>query len=660
MTHSPRRTLVSALLLLGAGPALAASFVYEGRLDDYGQPANGAYDLRITAFGERQLGAAVLPPTTFFGVAVVDGRFRVEVELPLATTDDVWIEAAVREQGATDFSAIPGRSKAVSGTIGQCWSTTGDAGSSPATNFIGTTDAQPLVLRTRNAQSLRIEPSVEVFSGLPITANVIAGSRSNSVAAGVRGATIAGGGMPIGESDPTFTGEGPNLVTDAYGSIGGGYNNRAGDGAGTATDRGFATVGGGHNNEASGRGSTVGGGISNSANNADVTFTSGANTVSGGQENTASTAHSTVGGGLSNRASGERSTVGGGQNNVASSTNSTVAGGGFNTASGILSTVTGGIDNCAGGTRSWAGGSRAKIRPGSGSGAPGDGCNAVPITTGVSGDQGSFVWADSQNADFVSTGENQFLIRSTNGLGLNTNIPTPSHLTIGKNDGSSNTLALGYLGDVTRWRISGPDAGSGAAFEVQSGGDQLLLRAEDAGSSGRVGISRDPVSNALEVEGNASKTTSGSWLANSDARIKTEISEIDGALARLMRVRPVTFRYTADYRAAHPGIDDRIYYNVIAQEFAQVFPDAVQGSGEYLPHAEHSADTEIQQVDVHPALITTIAAVQELALRLEAERKLLAAQVQELAGDNAALRETTARSEARLARLEALLAPAGR
>ncbi len=52
---------------------------------------------------------------------------------------------------------------------------------------------------------------------------------------------------------------------------------------------------------------------------------------------------------------------------------------------------------------------------------------------------------------------------------------------------------------------------------------------------------------------------------------------------------------------------------MIAQEFAEVFPDAVQGSGEYLHGAKKTAENEILQVDTYPALITTMAAVQELA-----------------------------------------------
>ncbi|MEE4637714.1 MAG: tail fiber domain-containing protein [Wenzhouxiangella sp.] len=89
------------------------------------------------------------------------------------------------------------------------------------------------------------------------------------------------------------------------------------------------------------------------------------------------------------------------------------------------------------------------------------------------------------------------------------------------------------------------------------------------------------------------------------------------ALERLMQIRPVTFRYTDSYRRAHPDVGAGRYFNVIAQEFARVFPEAVKYSGETLPGQEDTAEGEILQVDVHPALITSIAAVQELAVRLE-------------------------------------------
>ncbi len=98
--------------------------------------------------------------------------------------------------------------------------------------FLGTLNSEPLILGTAGVDSLRIEPSDETFNGDPTTVSIIAGSHANSVADGVRGATIAGGGVPEGFDDPDlppdFLDFFPNRVSSNYGSIGGGIGNTAG------------------------------------------------------------------------------------------------------------------------------------------------------------------------------------------------------------------------------------------------------------------------------------------------------------------------------------------------------------------------------------------------------------------------------------------------
>jgi hypothetical protein len=130
--------------------------------------------------------------------------------------------------------------------------------------------------------------------------------------------------------------------------------------------------------------------------------------------------------------------------------------------------------------------------------------------------------------------------------------------------------------------------------------------------SGRVGMSRSAATNVLEVEGNASKTVAGSWLANSDRRIKTDFQEIDG-IETLKKLHPLKFKYTEEWKKQHPLIEDKYYYNFIAQEFQQVFPDAVKGSGEYI----EGDPKEVLQIDTYNAEIVTIKAVQELIQRVE-------------------------------------------
>ena len=165
-------------------------------------------------------------------------------------------------------------------------------------------------------------------------------------------------------------------------------------------------------------------------------------------------------------------------------------------------------------------------------------------------------------------------------------------------------------------------------------------------TTGTLGVGRVPTTNQLEVEGNASKTTATAWLANSDARIKLGIRPIEHALETIERVRPVVFRYTDEYRSAHPSVEDRDYWNVIAQEFREVFPDAVRGSGERLADG-----SEILQVDTYPATITALAAIKELSAKLREKDAELAELKKQLNARDSAV-------EARLAALEAAAASA--
>lgn len=190
--------------------------------------------------------------------------------------------------------------------------------------------------------------------------------------------------------------------------------------------------------------------------------------------------------------------------------------------------------------------------------------------------------------------------------------------------GYAFSMALKADGSVVVWgdgsstQTTVPSSASLVTHIAAGASHALALRADaipaqvarldqDNVFSGKVGIARTPAVNALEVAGNASKSTAGSWLSNSDRRIKTGIESIEGALEKLDQVRLVDFRYTDDYLAAHPEIEDRRYPNVIAQEFATVFPDDVKGSGQMLPDG-----SEVLQVDTYPLTIYSAAAIQEL------------------------------------------------
>jgi hypothetical protein len=167
----------------------------------------------------------------------------------------------------------------------------------------------------------------------------------------------------------------------------------------------------------------VGGGNGNTAGNES--------TVGGGQDNSASgTAfgYSTVGGGYDNSASGDFSTIGGGSGNIAAGTGATVGGGGYdgtfngNIAIGNASAVGGGQGNSAAGPYATVPGGATNKATGPYSFAAGQQAQALT--------QGAFVWADSQNAAFASTANDQFLIRARGGVGININNPNGASLSV--------------------------------------------------------------------------------------------------------------------------------------------------------------------------------------------------------------------------------------
>lgn len=72
------------------------------------------------------------------------------------------------------------------GSAGSAWSLTGNGGTTPGANFVGTTDNIAFEVKVNGVRALRLEPT----AGAP---NVVAGAASNAVTAGAVSATIGGG-----------------------------------------------------------------------------------------------------------------------------------------------------------------------------------------------------------------------------------------------------------------------------------------------------------------------------------------------------------------------------------------------------------------------------------------------------------------------------------
>ncbi len=584
---SIRRALSWSLVLavgMAAGPvnaqALTPAFIYQGELRLASGPATASFDMQFRLFSAATDGAQIGATVTATNVAVSGGLFSVPLDFGVAqfAGERQWLEIAIRPAGSGSYETLSPRTEVtaapyawgaavalgnsvtttsiVDGTVGvadinatqvqrrvagSCaagqyvrivnengsvtcgtdatgtgWSLTGNAGTNSATEFIGTTDNQPLVLRANNQQALRIEPNAT-------SPNLIGGHGGNAVTAGVAGATIGGGGATSR----------PNRITDNYGTVGGGRDNRAGDNAGGTDNMPDATVGGGESNFAIARASTVGGGTSNVA-------------------------------------SGNGATVGGGQLNAASGIVSTIGGGSQNAAIGGASTVGGGTWNCAGGDHSWAGGNGAKVRPANDPGG-GSACRNLGTYPGGSGDAGTFMWADSQNADVVSTGNNQFLVRANGGVwfGTNSTVSIPAGRFINTSTGayltntgvwtnaSSRALKTGFLAvdpadvlarvlelGISTWRYRASDVVRHMGPMAEDfhalfglGGDDVSISTVDASGVALAAI--QGLNAKVEGERDALRTENAS-LRDAQARLDAENAalraESDALRARIARI----------------------------------------------------------------------------------------------------------------------------
>ncbi len=494
----------------------------------------------------------------------------------------------------------------VDGSAG-VWSQSGNAGTDPAIDYLGTSDAQPLQLRTNGVDTLRLQAGQAAWESSSGTDYVFEGANlvtgQGVLAPDLVGSVLLGGDGYVSTNSSGFIYEVPANRIDPpavstnlpshFVSIGGGLGNVAAGfaaviGGGLENQAGStASVGGGFRNSAGGNNSVVAGGETNSAAGAasavgggdanqaagnyavvaggHVNSASGSGSaVVGGSVNAATGHYSAIAGGMSNSTPADGSAVLGGEVNRASGNFSSVAGGSNNTSSGHFASVAGGSGNCAGGNYSWAGGRRAKVRVGTASGAAGAGCVGVS-SNGTNGDQGSFVWADSRAFNFTSTGVDRFEVRATGGVRL----------------------------------VSGINASTGAVI---------------AGVNLAAG--------------------SGSWASLSDRHAKADIAAVDPTevLARVLALPIYTWRYRAQ------GPDVR-HMGPMAQDFHAAF--GLNGDD----------DTRIAGVDPDGA---ALAAIQGLHAELEAAREQLAA----MRAENDVLRVAQARQQraldALLRRVDAL------
>ena len=192
----------------------------------------------------------------------------------------------------------------------------------------------------------------------------------------------------------------------------------------------------------------------------------------------------------------------------------------------------------------------------------------------------------------------------------------------------AHNLALGYLAGwnkVTGNRniyvgySVGFGAGNTESDTVRIGDSGFYSRFFAGGVRGVATGQADAV--AVVIDSNGQFGT-----VNSSRRYKEDIQDMGDASSGLMKLRPVTYRYTQAYADGHKPID----YGLIAEEVEQVYPDLVAHlkGGEVETVQYHKINVmllnEVQKQ--HHELQTAHQQISDLITRLEALERVIASQ----------------------------------
>lgn len=276
---------------------------------------------------------------------------------------------------------------------------------------------------------------------------------------------------------------------------------------------------------------------------------------------------------------------------------------------------------------------------------------AIDIYTEVEGPVTISIYGLAGSVDPLALIYSETVDMSPFDLNLNTphELATPLQLP----PGFSGTLRIesenaGFYGAATGNPYGNGTCNLGGTYDYQFKLHMLEelstpIEALSINQEGEVGIGRSATTNKLEVEGEASKTTAGSWIGNSDRRLKKNIEGLNSQeiLRQFLSLRGVSYEWNDDKTGSKRP--EGIQYGFIAQDIQEVFPSLVsEDKLGYLQTAYGTYDA---------MTVEAIRALHQIIEDLKAENIQLKAELSSLQNERAKMQQL----DERLAKLEAVL-----
>jgi len=582
--------LLTLLVSFHRAVAQGTVFTYQGRLDDGGMPGGGSYDLRFTLYTADVGGSQVGPTLTNAPVTVSNGLFTTMLDFGtnVFTGPARWLELAVRTNGGGAFTLLNPR--------------------------------QPL---TPSPYAIYAGKAMLLDSALP--ASQLSGSYSNALTlnnpanAFTGGFTGNGSGLSALNASALASGAVPAAALSNAWKIAGNAGTTPGTHfLGTADDQPLEIK---VNNTRGWRLEPGTNGVPNlvggAPDNGVGAGTTGA-TIAGGASNTIGTnsPNGVIGGGSVNAIAADTTSAaiaGGAHHDIGTNADFSAIGGGYdnNIASNAeYAVIPGGRENAAAGDYALAAGRRAKANH-----------------------AGSFVWADSTDADFRTATNNQFLIRATF-VGINrTNRLTPNDVfslrapqtndyggmyveTVGATGKPFYGYALAGLG--VAWHYV--DSSDAAKWKLNVGSSDRIT----VTTNGNVGIGLNSPTNKLHVLGGVSATA---FVNTSDRNAKENFAPVSPreVLQKLATVPISKWNFKEMPGLTHMGPTAQDFYaafglggsdtTITTVDHDGVALAAIQGLNQKLNEQIRAKDKEIESLTA--AVVELRDAMVHLSRRLE-------------------------------------------
>lgn len=176
---------------------------------------------------------------------------------------------------------------------------------------------------------------------------------------------------------------------------------------------------------------------------------------------------------------------------------------------------------------------------------------------------------------------------------------------------ASDGLEIGMTGNLT-FSYFYQNENTDLYIGTNNGGSYLFLA---KGTGTKFGVGMQPTTNTLEVNGTASKTVAGSFIANSDQRLKKNIKPLESTkiLNKVLQMQGVTYEWN-DTKTGYER-PNGTQTGFIAQDIEKIWPEKIKKDAQGYLMTAYS--------DYDPMFVEAIKALYQKIQKLENENQKL-------------------------------------